>query len=277
MAGVADGDIAASAAQDPKFTFKCIRTKVINWEVYGWHGIEVDVQTVEGVPYFKLMKKDWNIKCMLICGTKWAERGPKMTRALHRTQVVENIRDEKEKQFTLHVPTGKVRRYLRDAATQKKLSEMPAAIDIDVPDDGLIRGRRFKVLLTKPRDGLWVELSSANIEWLRDAVGGQLEQHDAALKDAQKRCRKAGARKRAAPNEVPGEAKVPRTIDAGGKEAFPGDDAADAAAGDEADGDDEADAVEADGDDQADVVEVADAADADEADGELPMKDAVAA
>ena len=145
-------------------------------------------QEVEGATYFRVVKSDNTIARLFLND----QEDRIHTRPLSKTDIVEQVSslrnsayyslledeaDMNEGKEDLGLD-GPVDRVLRRNRPRKSMDELPKVVTLSAPDIMDIAGVQMRVLMHKPGQALWVELTEANLNYFRLVIEQQIAKGD---------------------------------------------------------------------------------------------------
>jgi hypothetical protein len=134
------------------------------------------IKEIEGSRFFQCAKSSNALKRLLLSGTVYGKPSTYAT-ALPCTDILETLKTLKDNEFDKAVPIihGRRRRY-SDREVNVVVLSLPETCTIQAPTINDVDGIHMKVELSKPSMGLWVELKSENIEYMRKSIISQLSE-----------------------------------------------------------------------------------------------------
>jgi hypothetical protein len=139
--------------------------------------VSLPTQTLEGKNFFLCNKTSHPLKRVLLVGTPYGESAQQYSTALERTDVIESIKAKRDVEWFRRMPAAQSgqRRYTSRESMPIVLG-LPESVCISTPEVCGLASVPMLVALTKPSTGVLVELTTANLEWLRKAVVAQLDE-----------------------------------------------------------------------------------------------------
>jgi hypothetical protein len=137
--------------------------------------VPLPIKEIEGCRFFQCSKSNHPLKRLLLSGTAYGVSSAQYIKALPCTDILERLKALKDKEFekSVPIPHGRRRRY-SNRETKVVVLSLPETCTIQAPNINDVDGIHMKVVLCKPSKGLWVELKSENIEYIRESVLSQL-------------------------------------------------------------------------------------------------------
>lgn len=146
------------------------------------------IEQVGGHQFFHLAKKDRRIQRMLLGDSDTAAMSD-ISRPLANTSIVEKITDLRDKAFREKMGidevgqgASKVVRYSRSKCLMGKMLQLDDYVTISLPTVGDLSPIDAKVLLSKPKSPLMIEMSEAVVDYLRSFVSNEVSTGDTKRK-----------------------------------------------------------------------------------------------
>ena len=126
--------------------------------------------------YVQLSKRSLKLHRLFLGGTEHGKTVKDYRSSMYRTTVIEDLKTLKDAQWDAHMPspTNGHRRYRSREDRQRRLS-LPDTIDIATPTYGDVESITMSVALNQPGRGFFIELTPANLEFIRKAMLWQLD------------------------------------------------------------------------------------------------------